>query len=221
MRIARYITILSLAICLEVSPNLLAQSEVGATLTGNVRDQSGTPIVNATVSVKSEANGSTRKTSTDAAGHYTIAELPAGTYTVEVSSPNFSTSRHEGVKLAAGAKEEFSTALALAALPQTITVEGNISVAAEMAPSQSSLEARSAQSRISGNFVENFTSPVSDYTEVLNMAPGTFGRPVHDDLRRHPVRGHQYSDSPLVGIHSGPMDRRRQFRPQPGIGRDD
>jgi iron complex outermembrane receptor protein len=175
MRILRHIAVLTLLVCLESTLVLFAQSESGATLTGNVRDQSGTPIAKVTVSLKDEGRGSAYKTTTDAAGHYSITGLPASTYTVEVSSPNFSTSRHQGVKLTDGAKDEFSTALALAALPQTITVEGNISVAAEMAPSQSSLEARSAQSRISGDFVENFTSPVADYTEVLNMAPGTFG----------------------------------------------
>jgi iron complex outermembrane recepter protein len=175
MRILRHIVLLTLVACFAAEPGLFAQSESGATLAGNVRDQSGTPIVNATVSLKNDAKGSTSKTTTDVVGHYSIAGLPAGAYTVEIAAPNFSTSRREGLKLTDGAKEEFSTALALAALPQTITVEGAISVAAEMAPSQSSLEARSAQSRISGDFVENFTSPVSDYTEILNMAPGTFG----------------------------------------------
>src|ERR1700742_7202 len=116
MRILRHIAALTLFVCLESTPVLLAQSESGATLAGNVRDQSGTPIVNAVVSLKDEGKGSLHKAATDSAGHYSIAGLPAGSYTVEVSSPNFSTSRHEGLKLTDGAKEEFSTALALAAL---------------------------------------------------------------------------------------------------------
>src|SRR5215467_14560873 len=179
MRIARYITILSLFVCLEVSPNLLAQSEVGATLTGNVRDQSGTPIANAAVALKNEANGTLRKTVTDAAGQYTIAELPAGTYTVEITSPNFSTSRHEGVKLAAGAKEEFSTALALAALPQTITVEGTISVEAEMAPSPSSLEATNTPTHHSWAFIPGQWSGGANFDRspgsAATIGPTNFG----------------------------------------------
>ena len=47
-------------------------------------------------------------------------------------------------------------------------------MAAELAPSQSTLEARSAKSEISPDFIQNFASPVADYTELLNMAPGTF-----------------------------------------------
>ena len=175
MRILRLCGLLALLAFLPVSPTLLAQAESGATLTGSVLDQSGTALPGAVVAVKDEAAGLTHKTITDANGHYSVAGLPAGVYTIEASAPNFATSRHQGVKLPAGGKEDISIALDLAALPQTVTVEGNVSLAAEMAPSQSSLEARSAQSRISGDFVENFTSPVADYTEVLNMAPGTFG----------------------------------------------
>ena len=145
-----------------------------ATIAGNVVDQSGTALPGAVTIVKNEA-GVSHKTTTDANGQYSVTGLPAGVYTVEAQSPNFATSRREGVKLAAGTKEEVLLSLSLAALPQTVTVEGNVSIASEMAPSQSSLEARSAQSIISGDFVQNFTSPVADYTEVLNMAPGTFG----------------------------------------------
>jgi iron complex outermembrane receptor protein len=37
-----------------------------------------------------------------------------------------------------------------------------------------SLEARSARTPISPVFIQNFTSPVADYGEVVQMAPGTF-----------------------------------------------
>ena len=46
--------------------------------------------------------------------------------------------------------------------------------AAVAAPSQASLTARSAQSLISNEYIRNYTSPISDYSQVLQMAPGTF-----------------------------------------------
>ena len=46
--------------------------------------------------------------------------------------------------------------------------------AAVAAPSQGSLTARSAQSLISNEYIRNYTSPVSDFSQVLQMAPGTF-----------------------------------------------
>ena len=42
------------------------------------------------------------------------------------------------------------------------------------APSQNSLAARSVQSTVSDDSVRNYTSPVSDYTQVLSMVPGLF-----------------------------------------------
>src|SRR5262245_31766673 len=95
MKLLRHTTVLTLLACAGATPTLSAQAESGATLSGNVRDQSGTPLVNATVSLKNDGNGTTTKTNTDTAGHYAISGLPAGVYTIEVTSPNFSTSRRE------------------------------------------------------------------------------------------------------------------------------
>jgi iron complex outermembrane recepter protein len=161
---------------LWVSPAILQaqQNAQVAPLTGSVLDQTGNALPNATVTVKNESTSIIHKVVTDSGGHFSAPSLPPGTYTVEASAPNFATSRREGIKVSSDAPQDISMALGLAALPQTVTVEGTVSLAAEMAPSQSSLEARSAQSRITGEFVENFTSPVADYSEVLNMAPGTF-----------------------------------------------
>jgi len=49
-----------------------------------------------------------------------------------------------------------------------------VPAAAQVAPSQNSLSARSAQSQVSDEFIRNFTSPVSDYTQVLGLAPGMY-----------------------------------------------
>ena len=105
-------------------------------------------------------------------GKFSVTGLPAGTYSIEASAPSFASSRRTGVKLAAGATENVSIALNVGELSQTVTVEGTVSVAAEMAPSQSTLEARSAKSEISPEYIQNFASPVADYTELLNNAPG-------------------------------------------------
>ena len=51
---------------------------------------------------------------------------------------------------------------------------GAVPAAAKNALSQSSLDARSAQSEISDEFIRNFTSPVADYSQILQMAPGMF-----------------------------------------------
>ena len=80
----------------------------------------------------------------------------------------------------------FSRALALIcvaapALAQTqeavslgaVQVSGS-KTAVDTAPPQVSLEARSAQSIVTDEFIRNYTSPLSDYTQALTMTPGVF-----------------------------------------------
>lgn len=47
--------------------------------------------------------------------------------------------------------------------------------AGDTALPQVSLEARSAQSTVTDEFIRNYTSPVADYTQALTMTPGVFG----------------------------------------------
>lgn len=46
--------------------------------------------------------------------------------------------------------------------------------ASKSAPSQGSLTARSAQSEVSDQFIRNQTSPVADFSQVLQMTPGMY-----------------------------------------------
>ena len=152
-----------------------AQSADGsATIAGTVLDVTGKSIANAAVSVRNESTGTPRQAVTDQEGRFSVTGLPEGVYTVEASAPSFAPSRRTGVKLAAGGRETVSLSLNVAELAQSITVEGTVALAAELAPSQNTLEARSAKSEISPEYIQNFASPIADYTELLNNAPGTF-----------------------------------------------
>jgi len=56
----------------------------------------------------------------------------------------------------------------------SITVSETMSLAAATAPSGNLLEATSAKTEVSSDFIKNFMSPVADYSEYINYAPGTF-----------------------------------------------
>jgi iron complex outermembrane receptor protein len=151
-----------------------AQSTNTGTVAGVVLDVSGKPIPGAVVSVKNEASGAPRSVVADQDGKFSASGLAAGTYTLEASAPSFAPSRRTGVKLAANGTENVSISLNVGELAQSITVEGALSVAAETAPSQNTLDSLSARSEVSPDFIQNFASPVADYTELLNYTPGTF-----------------------------------------------
>jgi iron complex outermembrane recepter protein len=152
---------------------LLAQAGSGA-LAGAVLDPDGKAVVGAPVLIRNEASGETRTTMTDGAGHFSAANLSAGSYAIEVFVPGFETVRRNNVAVGATRTEEVAIKLSMANIQETVTVSAALPAAAVAAPSQASLTARSAQSLISAEYIQNYTSPVSDYSQVLQMAPGTF-----------------------------------------------
>jgi len=152
---------------------LHAQDAQTATLAGTVLDQSGKAIPNATVALRNQANNTVRNGTTDPEGHFSLANLPPGTYKVEVAAIGFGQSVRD-LQLAAGRAEDLSVTLSVASQSQTVTVEAAVSVAARLAPSGNTLDATSAKTEITGDYIRNFISPIADFAEVVQMAPGTF-----------------------------------------------
>jgi iron complex outermembrane recepter protein len=166
---------LKTAICLFLffsAASLAAQS--AASLSGSVVDPEGKAVVNAVVLIRSESSTEPRTTMTDATGHYSFSGLASGIYSVEVAVPGFDLVQRSGVEVEPNGSIEISIRLTVANVAETVTVSAALPEAAVAAPSQSSLMARSAQSLISPEYIRNYTSPVSDYSQVLQMAPGTF-----------------------------------------------
>jgi iron complex outermembrane receptor protein len=155
------------------TPVLAAQTGPAGTITGTILDPDGKAVVNAAVVVRGPA-GITRAVTSDADGRFSIAELPIGIYTVEVTAPGFALARRDAVRLAAAKLEDITIALSIGGVTEEVTVSAELPAAAQVAPSQGSLTARSAQSQISAEFIQNYTSPIADYSQVLLMAPGTF-----------------------------------------------
>ena len=156
-------------------PNrLFAQAGSSATLAGVVLDPDGQAVVAASIVVRHEASGDTKTTTTDGSGRFSVPNLTPGSYAVEVFVPGFDTIRRSGIQATTGGPEDITFRLTVANITETVTVSAALPAAAVAAPSQASLTARSAQSLISNEFIRNYTSPISDYSQVLQMAPGTF-----------------------------------------------
>src|SRR5262245_28146483 len=85
-----------------------------ATISGRVLDPDKTVVTNASVSVKNDLTGAVRSTTTGPDGHFEVGSLPVGTYTIEVSSPGFTTARSAGLELAANGLENITISLTIA-----------------------------------------------------------------------------------------------------------
>jgi iron complex outermembrane recepter protein len=165
---------LALGAILIAGPARAQSADGRAAIGGLVQDPDAKAVVGAVVMSRNEGTGDVQTTTTDGRGHFTFAVQP-GAYTLEVAVPGFEIVRRNGVQTTrSGSVEETTIQLSIANISESVTVSVALPAAAVAAPSQGSLTARSAQSLISNEYIRNYTSPVSDYSQVLQMAPGTF-----------------------------------------------
>ena len=163
-------------------PMLLSARPASATVAdqspiqGTVSDAKGGLVADASIKVRNEATGRTASSKTDSQGHFTIPGLVAGTYTVEATAPNFMLAKRSGVIVADGQPEPVAMVLQIAGATYEVSVDADAtgSIAARLAPMDGLLDARSARTEITAAFVDNFTAPTADYSEIIQMAPGTF-----------------------------------------------
>ena len=155
---------------------LPAQTAGTATISGTVTDSLGAALPRAKVALHSADRKVNRETLTDASGRYSIGGLSPQTYEVDADAAGFSVNQKENVVAGAGQTTDVSLALRLASINEQIIVEADASnsVAAQLAPLDSRLDERSARTEIGDHYVRNFTSPVADYSEIVQNAPGTF-----------------------------------------------
>ena len=158
-----------------IGPVFMHAQQTGS-ITGTVLDPKGSVLQKATVSVRGELSSTVTKVTADAQGHFSITGLPVAKYTVEVSAPGFTTIVRRGVQLTADQPQDLSLTLTVGNVSQQVTVEAgdSNSIASQLAPMDALLSATSARTEISTAFIQNFTSPVSDYGELVQMVPGTF-----------------------------------------------
>ncbi|HEY4361885.1 MAG TPA: TonB-dependent receptor [Bryobacteraceae bacterium] len=149
------------------------QAQQNGTLAGTVLDQTGKAISGATVEVDNDAGTAVQTVTSNGDGKFS-ADIAAGTYSVKVSAPGFSVSTRSGAQIAAGATQDVAVTMTVESVSTSVTVTESVSLAASTAPSGNTLEATSARTEISSDFIQNFMSPIADYSEFVNYAPGTF-----------------------------------------------
>ncbi len=97
----------------------------GSQIDGTVKDSSGGALPGVTVTVTQTATGLTRTVVTDAAGVYTLANLPVGPYRLEAMLQGFRTFRQDGIVLQVSTNPVVNVTLEVGEVAETITVRGN------------------------------------------------------------------------------------------------
>jgi hypothetical protein len=123
MTVKRLITgiLAVLVIAAVMAPSMMAQSLVTGDITGTVTDPSGAVVSGASVTLKSDANGSTRSATSSSNGTYRFSLLSPGAYTVSVSASGFSKAETQAT-VAIGQATIADVKMAVGAGSQTVEV---------------------------------------------------------------------------------------------------
>ena len=164
--------------CATVAHAQSSQSSAGS-VHGLIRTQDRTPIAGAEVSLRNLDTKETFRQTTPASGEYQFQTVPAGRYEVSVTASGMKRMAANSVTVTAGKPTHTNFRMIADSMGATVNVTADLdpitpTAAAKLAPSQGSLSARSAESVVSEQFIREFTNPITDYTQVVQMAPGMF-----------------------------------------------
>jgi iron complex outermembrane recepter protein len=170
-----------LALALGVAATLItvlpqrAHAQQPSTISGTVLDPRGANLPNAVLEIKNEVTGATITVKADASGHFTTPLLAPGKYDVQATVSGFAPATQKGIVVDPNTpSHDLAIPLSVANAADEVTVESAASgsIAAALAPVGSLLEARSARSEITPEFIQQFTPPTADFGEISQIVPG-------------------------------------------------
>src|SRR6266542_1411338 len=108
-------------LCLFLGSALLAQ-EFRGTVLGRVTDITGGVIANCEVTITNESTNTVVKTTTTAAGAYTVPFLIPGSYTVTIQTAGFRTFQRPGVVVQVQERVEINAVLEPGVVNETVVI---------------------------------------------------------------------------------------------------
>jgi len=156
--------VLGLAALLLFQAALYAQTT--GTLTGTVYDQTGAVVPNARVTLKNQASGVVRETTSNEVGYFTFASIIPGTYALRVEVEGFKAWERPDIVMNPGDKRHVSDInLEVGIVATEVTVSAT---AGQITPVSSG--ERSAV--LSAKDIQNLSLQGRDVTELIRVLPG-------------------------------------------------
>src|SRR5271165_6426926 len=100
-----------LALALLMADVTVMHAQFLGQLSGTIHDSSGAVVPGASVTLKNQSSGTTRDTTSNGEGYFTIAAVPTGTYTLTVRVKGFKSSEQADIALDQGDKRSVETVL--------------------------------------------------------------------------------------------------------------
>lgn len=143
---------------------LTAQAQVNtASLSGLALDPSGAALPHVTVTVTDDATGYKRTAQTDAAGAYSLQDLPIGQYVIDVSDQGFH-SLSEQITLSVGQRAREDYHLQLGSTQQTVQVQATAPL---LSPDDASIS-----DEIGATTIEQTPLALRNWDDLLRVVPG-------------------------------------------------
>ncbi|HTZ97235.1 MAG TPA: carboxypeptidase regulatory-like domain-containing protein [Terriglobales bacterium] len=174
-----YLLLISLLICVsstaQTTKSPAPSAKTGATLDGTVTDQTGAVLTAATVTVTDSSGKKTIGTSNER-GEYKVTGLPAGTYSLTVSAPNFKDFHTDGLTLTATQSLTMDAVLEPAGEKTSVNVEG-----------QKVTQVETETSQIVGVITEKELVSLGlngrNFTQLIALTPGVSNQTGQDEAK--------------------------------------
>ena len=154
---------------LTLGSALFAQTAtVNGTISGVVRDPSGSAIANASVAVTNLDTGFRRSVTTDEAGEYQTGLLPLGGYEILVQAPGFADYQQSPIQVSVGRVSTVSPTLEISRERRTVTVTADAAIV--------QLEKFETGRTFNETSVENNPTPSRNTQNIALLGPGLNGQ---------------------------------------------
>ena len=159
--------ILRIASVILVLPLLSAAAlwaTVSGSISGAVKDPSGSVIANAHVTARESNTGLSHETHTDSKGYYAFPVLPVGHYVLDVEAPGFGQYERKEIVLDTNAALTINASLAVGSVSQSVSVTDN-TLHVETVSTQ-------LGQVITGRQMSSVPLDGRSYTDLLSLQPG-------------------------------------------------
>jgi hypothetical protein len=172
-----YLNFLRLLTCVCFLTLVLPAFGQTARFSGEITDQQGAVLSDATVQVVNQDTLVQRETKTDGSGFYTVAYLNAGKYQVVVHATGFNTKISNDMQLSVGQALLYNVQLTVGSAQSTVSVSAGSEV------TQIHTENAEVSGTITGKEVTSIGLNGRNFSQFIALAPGVSNQTSQDEAR--------------------------------------
>ncbi|MDE3245248.1 MAG: carboxypeptidase regulatory-like domain-containing protein, partial [Acidobacteriota bacterium] len=178
----RFSGLIAVLIAAPLASPLMAQQTSGA-VRGQVKSKKGGVVANAGLVLRNAETGFSRTLTSDAQGNYHFSLMPVGVYELSITAPGMRTMRNSAVQVSLGQTTVLNFTMDSAEASTTVEV---VAVAANLDTQQISTNAS-----VDEKLVEAIPLNGRDFTNLVNLTPGTAYDPDNNRVSVEGARGIQ------------------------------